>query len=132
MPQNMLEDLWLQNSIMILWFIFLLIYVMAHSWGENNTKHISKEDHPSENKKETILKTLEREEIGLEWMMIKEEEIEAEIHSLKYDITSSFEEEKKNEMNIRKNELSLKQVKMKIKERRENIEKLKKELWETC
>lgn len=76
-----------------------------------------------------LKKKIEREEIALEEMDIKREDIENKIEALYYATPESIDIEKKNEMEMRKLNLQLRQLAWKTEERRENLSALKQELW---
>lgn len=130
------------EHVFIVWFsamgFLMLMYIISVFWGQGknytNSKSKSVNLYDEESSKEKIKKDLkrkiEREEIMLEEMKIKKDELEQKIDTLKYQITDSYETENRNQTEIRKAEISLRQAVLKIEEKEEVIVWLKKELWE--
>ena len=123
-------------------YIYLLIWIMIFmslvaNWFFDSKKKDDydiddeiKIDPDLDEKNTNILKNkLKKEEIMLEDMCIKRDEIENKIEKHSYSIHENIDDENKNEIEVRKFKLALKQANLKIEEKEESIRLLKDELW---
>lgn len=138
-PMSMEE---LKISLIIIAWVFVMYWIAGNLnfWWDSSKKDWDEEniidefaDITEQKNHEKLAKDLkkkiEREEIALEEMDIKKEDIENKIEALHYATPESIDIEKKNEMEIRKLNLQLRQLAGKVEERRESLSALKQEQW---
>jgi len=111
----------------ILWMFafFFILKIMGWNGPEDPPLHQNRWYNDEKTKK---YRQLEKENITLETMKIKKEEVENDIDKLKLEASMNFEKEAENETKIRKLELQVKQLNIKIREKENDIYDLSYEI----
>jgi len=114
----------------ILWMFafFFVLKIMGWDGWDNNNNNNQQQNRWYNDEKNKKYRQLEKENITLETMKIKKEEVENDIDRLKLEASMNFEKEAENETKIRKLELQVKQLNIKIREKENDIYHLSYEI----
>ena len=126
-----------ENVIGLWLFLIFFLWVLQVFFSTSSSSSSQNQKQEKENVssswahkvKKDLLRKLEKEKIMLEEMEIKTDEIESKIQKLSYTISNDFEDEEKNQSEIRRLQVSLRQAKVKIEEKEEIISWLEEEIW---
>ena len=119
------------NDIIPFWLFCIFIYYIYSSWGGRVVK-ITQKDEPEvekniKNNAKNFTK-MEKEQLHIENLSIKYEEIRNDIDKLNFESSSDLEVESENNLKVRKLELQLKHLHIKIEEKRNLINSINDEI----
>ena len=123
--------IWANDLVPFTLFCLFIYYLYSTSsrvsWGWWE-KEINIPIDPNNKKRANLYKKIDKEQLQIENLVIKYEEIKNEIDKLNFESSSDLEIESENNLKVRKLELQLKHLDIKIEEKRNLINHINNEI----